>query len=157
MWLSNTVWILNMDAIPCSLRFHRPLFQQMLYGYDAYAFVFSVTGWWSFNSGGMFDHIPRMVSRPLLALIGTKCDLSDWREVTTQEGEELAWDLGCTYLETSTKDNDSIEEAFTEIVQAYARIQRQSPLPVPRKFDSTKRWRKAASALFKRLRRRVRG
>jgi len=48
-------------------------------------------------------------------LIGTKCDL-DRREVTEEEGMELAKSCGYKFLETSAKENINIEKTFFTLV-----------------------------------------
>jgi hypothetical protein len=46
--------------------------------------------------------------------VGNKCDLGLKREVTIQQGEELAKSLGAKYLETSalTDSNGNVKVAF---------------------------------------------
>lgn len=46
-------------------------------------------------------------------LIGNKCDLKELREVTHDEGQELADKLDITFIETSAKDSANISTAFT--------------------------------------------
>ena len=48
-------------------------------------------------------------------LIGTKCDL-DKREVSEEEGQNLAQEYGYKFLETSAKDNININETFETLV-----------------------------------------
>lgn len=45
-------------------------------------------------------------------LIGNKCDWTDKKVITEQQGQELADELGLRYLETSAKTNINVEEAF---------------------------------------------
>lgn len=45
-------------------------------------------------------------------LIGNKCDWEEKRVVSTEEGQELASQLGIPFLEVSAKTNKNIEEAF---------------------------------------------
>ena len=47
-----------------------------------------------------------------LMLVGNKIDLVDERQVTTEEGQALAQELGLTYIETSAKDGTNISDAF---------------------------------------------
>jgi small GTP-binding protein len=47
-----------------------------------------------------------------LMLVGNKIDLVDDREVTTEEGQALAQELGLTYIETSAKNGTNIGDAF---------------------------------------------
>lgn len=45
-------------------------------------------------------------------LIGNKCDWSDKRAVTEEQGRELAEELGIKFMETSAKVNQGVEDAF---------------------------------------------
>jgi len=48
-------------------------------------------------------------------LIGNKCDKSDERSVTYEEGEELAKEFGIGFIETSAKTNYNVDKAFVTI------------------------------------------
>eukprot|EP01097_Dermamoeba_algensis_P003422 TRINITY_DN2391_c0_g1_i1.p1 TRINITY_DN2391_c0_g1~~TRINITY_DN2391_c0_g1_i1.p1 ORF type:complete len:204 (-),score=41.82 TRINITY_DN2391_c0_g1_i1:307-873(-) len=52
-----------------------------------------------------------------IVLIGNKCDLEE-RQVTKNEGLELAKHLNCTFVETSAKTGQNIEACFFECVRA---------------------------------------
>lgn len=45
-------------------------------------------------------------------LVGNKIDLADSRQVSKEEGEALANELGLSYIETSAKTGENIEDAF---------------------------------------------
>ncbi|KAL8243685.1 hypothetical protein R6Q59_009943 [Mikania micrantha] len=45
-------------------------------------------------------------------LIGNKCDWEEKRQVSTEEGQQLADELGIPFLEVSAKSNINIEKAF---------------------------------------------
>ena len=51
-----------------------------------------------------------------IVLAGLKCDMEDSRQVTREQGEELARELNCPFFETSAKNNIHIDDAFTEVV-----------------------------------------
>uniref|UniRef100_A0A7S2CX30 Uncharacterized protein n=1 Tax=Haptolina brevifila TaxID=156173 RepID=A0A7S2CX30_9EUKA len=55
------------------------------------------------------DNAPQTVNK---ILIGNKCDLASKREVTTQQGEQLAREYGMKFLETSARENLNVQEAF---------------------------------------------
>ena len=45
-------------------------------------------------------------------LIGNKCDWEEKRQVSTEQGQQLADELGIPFLEVSAKSNINIEKAF---------------------------------------------
>ena len=51
-------------------------------------------------------------------LIGNKCDLEGERQVSTEEGHELAKELDVPFLETSAKDNSNVEQVFVDMAAA---------------------------------------
>ena len=53
---------------------------------------------------------------PIL-LLGNKCDLEEERQVSKEEGEKLAKELGLNFYETSTKDNINIEKSISELIE----------------------------------------
>ena len=64
-----------------------------------------------------FERIQRCISNQgpetTILLLGNKCDMTDQREVTKEEGERLASDKGISFLETSAINNFNVKEAFT--------------------------------------------
>ena len=50
-------------------------------------------------------------------LVGNKCDLQGPRAVKREEGEKLADEYDMSFFETSAKENESIEDAFTCIAK----------------------------------------
>ena len=45
-------------------------------------------------------------------LIGNKCDWEDKRVVSTEQGQQLANELGIPFMEVSAKSNINVEKAF---------------------------------------------
>lgn len=62
-------------------------------------------------------------------LIGNKCDWSDKKVITEQQGQELAEELGLRYLETSAKTNINVEEAFFALARCVFSPSLPFPLP----------------------------
>ena len=52
-----------------------------------------------------------------------KSDMADRREVSTTEGEQLAQQLQCPFLETSAKMRINIDECFHELVREIKKCQ----------------------------------
>lgn len=52
-----------------------------------------------------------------MVLCGNKCDAEELRQVSKQEGIELAKTYNCPYIETSAKTRINIEEVFYQIVR----------------------------------------
>lgn len=52
-----------------------------------------------------------------IVIVGTKCDLKDLRQVSHDEAQECADNLGFQYIETSSKENINVETLFTTLIQ----------------------------------------
>ena len=50
-------------------------------------------------------------------LVGNKSDRVSEREVSTQEGNALARELGCDFVEASAKNNINVDRAFYDVVR----------------------------------------
>ncbi|MBD3256468.1 MAG: GTP-binding protein [Candidatus Lokiarchaeota archaeon] len=57
-----------------------------------------------------------------LILVGNKIDLVDQRQVSRNQGESLAQELGLSYIETSAKTGENIEDAFKMLALQIIRI-----------------------------------
>lgn len=60
-----------------------------------------------------------------IVLAGSHCEKSTGREVSVQEGYDLAQTLGCHFFEVSTKDRTCVQNAFYDIIRL---LQRQRGL-----------------------------
>jgi GTPase KRas protein len=70
------------------------------------------------NGSGSFGPAPVM-------LVGNKCDRVTEREVSTQEGQALARELGCDFVEASAKNCVNVERAFYDVVRQLRRQKQQ--------------------------------
>ena len=50
-------------------------------------------------------------------LLGNKADLKDQRQVSHEEGRDLALENGYMFMESSCKDNYNVSDAFTTLVE----------------------------------------
>lgn len=60
-------------------------------------------------------------------LVGNKCDRVTEREVSTQEGQALAKQLGCEFVEASAKNCVNVEKAFYDVVRQLRRQRATAP------------------------------
>ncbi|KAF8854404.1 putative small G-protein Ras2, partial [Acephala macrosclerotiorum] len=81
---------------------------------------------YSVDKRSTFDGLRRLHSQILsfkdvdkfpVLIVGNKSDRVTEREVSTQEGFQLAFFLGCEFTESSAKNRKNIEESFEEIVR----------------------------------------
>jgi len=87
---------------------------------EGFLLVYSVTSRDSFeNLKKFFSLILRVKDSnqfPMI-IVGNKCDLADSRQVSTQEGKDLAKSLGCRFIETSSYTKYHVDDAFFELVR----------------------------------------
>lgn len=62
----------------------------------------------------------------IVVLVGNKTDLSDKREVTLQQGEEFAGQVGAIFMETSAKLGHNVKALFRRIAQALPGMEGES-------------------------------
>jgi len=64
-------------------------------------------------------------SKVPMVLVGNKCDLVDEREVSKDDGEDLAKKFGCPFFESSAKNHINVDEAFRELVREVRRAKQE--------------------------------
>ncbi|ERE77707.1 ras-related protein R-Ras2-like protein [Cricetulus griseus] len=92
---------------------------------EGFLLVFSVTDRGSFEEIYKFQRqILRVKDRdefPMI-LIGNKADLDHQRQVTQEEGQQLARQLKVTYMEASAKIRMNVDQAFHELVRVIRQL-----------------------------------
>jgi len=92
--------------------------------YNEKCFCFSRRSTYNHLSSWLTD--ARNLTNPntVIFLIGNKCDLDSQRDVTYDEAKQFADENGLTFLETSAKTGEGVEEAFLETAKRiFANIQ----------------------------------
>nr|XP_029495504.1 ras-related protein R-Ras2-like [Oncorhynchus nerka] len=110
---------------------------------EGFLLVFSVTDRGSFEEIYKFQRqILRVKDRdefPMI-LVGNKADLELQRQVTQEEGQQLARQLKVTYMEASAKIRMNVDQAFHELVRVIRKFQEQEcpPSPEPTRKEKDK-------------------
>ncbi|CAI2376675.1 unnamed protein product [Moneuplotes crassus] len=85
-------------------------------------------------------HASENVSR---ILVGNKCDMDESRQVSTDEGKELADQYNIRFMETSAKESSFVEEAFTlmtkEIKSRVVHTDQRKPSGTGKKLTAPKK------------------
>lgn len=55
-------------------------------------------------------------------LIGNKCDWEEKRAVSTEQGQQLANELGIPFLEVSAKNNINVDKAFYSLASDIKKV-----------------------------------
>lgn len=87
---------------------------------EGFLLIYNVTSRASFDALKKFHtqilRVKDAASFPMI-IVGNKCDMEHQRQVSTQEGKELARSLGCRFIETSAFTKVNVDEAFFELVR----------------------------------------
>ncbi|KAL1865433.1 hypothetical protein VTK73DRAFT_5247 [Phialemonium thermophilum] len=95
---------------------------------EGFLLVYSITSRQSFEEITTFQQqILRVKDKDYfpMVVVGNKCDLESEREVSRQEGENLARSFGCKFIETSAKSRINVDKAFYDIVREIRRYNRE--------------------------------
>jgi len=80
--------------------------------------VYDVTKRESFENLPTWSHqVDQHAPHARKIVIGNKIDLTDQRQVTPEEGRGMGMQLGASFIETSAKTGENVEEAFEKIAQ----------------------------------------
>ena len=66
-------------------------------------------------------------------IVANKCDLENERQVSTQEGRDLAKQFGCKFIETSAKSRYNVDESFFNLVREIRRFSKEAVVAKPEK------------------------
>jgi GTPase KRas protein len=87
---------------------------------EGFLLVYSITSRSSFEEIVTFhQQILRVKDRDKfpVVIIGNKCDLENERQVSFEEGQELARQINCQFIETSAKQRINVEDGFYQLVR----------------------------------------
>eukprot|EP01104_Vermistella_antarctica_P002758 TRINITY_DN12978_c0_g1_i1.p1 TRINITY_DN12978_c0_g1~~TRINITY_DN12978_c0_g1_i1.p1 ORF type:complete len:207 (+),score=42.95 TRINITY_DN12978_c0_g1_i1:77-697(+) len=73
-----------------------------------------------------------------IMLVGNKHDLTERRQVSTEEGRKFAEDNGLVFLETSAKTAENVEEAFFQTCRMIAEKIETGEVQVSSRHDTTR-------------------
>ncbi|KAJ3736945.1 ras protein [Lentinula guzmanii] len=90
---------------------------------QGFILVYSIASRPTFERLDIFRQSMRRVKRgePIFMLVGNKCDKTQEREVSKEDGQALARQFGCEFIETSAKTAQNVERLFTDLVRALRR------------------------------------
>lgn len=86
---------------------------------QGFILVYSIASRATFERLEVFRQAMMKVKRqkPVFMLVGNKCDKQYEREVSREEGMQLARTFGCDFLETSAKTAQNVERLFMSLVR----------------------------------------
>ncbi|KIP06952.1 hypothetical protein PHLGIDRAFT_106413 [Phlebiopsis gigantea 11061_1 CR5-6] len=102
---------------------------------QGFILVYSIASRATFERLEVFRQAMLKVKRtkPVFMLVGNKCDKQYEREVSREEGVNMARNFGCTFLETSAKTAQNVEVLFTTLVRLLRQTKiSEHPIPGPR-------------------------
>ncbi|KAL9072546.1 MAG: hypothetical protein Q9161_003558 [Pseudevernia consocians] len=101
---------------------------------EGFLLVYSITSRQSFEEILTFQQqILRVKDKDYfpIIIVGNKCDLDSEREVSRQEGEQLARQFHCAFIETSAKSRINVDNAFYNIVREIRRYNKEMSSSTP--------------------------
>ncbi|KAI9496913.1 ras-like protein 3, partial [Zychaea mexicana] len=102
--------------------------EQYMRNGEGFILVYSITSRLSFEEISTFyEQVRRVKDHDLfpVVLVGNKCDLESERQVSSQEGRDLARTFGCPFSETSAKQRVRVEDTFHDAVREIRRINKE--------------------------------
>jgi GTPase KRas len=95
---------------------------------EGFLLVYSITSRQSFEEIQQFEQqILRVKDKDYfpIILVGNKCDLENERAVSREEGQALARQFNCRFIETSAKSRVNVDNAFHDLVREIRRYNRE--------------------------------
>ena len=91
---------------------------------NIFIIVYSITSRRSFdNIQQVYEQITNGITKnSICVLLGNKCDLEKQRQVSIQEGEELALLMNCLFSEVSAKTGENVKEIFENAIRAFHNV-----------------------------------
>jgi len=111
---------------------------------EGFILVYSVTSRQSFEEAfALYRQILRFKDRDYFPIIvvGNKCDLESDRQVSSQEGRDLARTWGCGFIETSAKSRINVDQAFHDLVREVRRYTSPTQVHDSRDVKDARKWR----------------
>lgn len=104
---------------------------------QGFVLCYSITSQSTFNDlADLYEQILRVkdTHEVPLVLVGNKCDLDNERVVGREQGQTLARNWNCVFMETSAKAKINVNEVFFDLVR-----QINNRTPVPKKTRTKKK------------------
>ncbi|KAI8338762.1 ras-like protein 3, partial [Chlamydoabsidia padenii] len=102
--------------------------EQYMRNGEGFILVYSITSRLSFDEiSSFYQQIRRVKDKNFfpMILVGNKCDLESDRQVSSQEGHDLAKEFGCPFLETSAKQRIHVDDSFYQVVREIRRMNKR--------------------------------
>lgn len=116
--------LVTIDNENCILDIHDTVYNsyignEYIHNGTGFVFIFSLSSKRSFDKiAEQYNRIVRIKGDSIpRVLLGNKCDLNLFREISTEEAQELAKEMNCEYYEISAKEGINIEAPFFHLVR----------------------------------------
>ena len=131
MLVDDLICILQADDVLYPCDFYHAFRERHITDLNGFILMYSITCKRSFDAISDYYHTIKQVKDsnnfPTI-LLGNKCDYETMRQVSVEEGEELARLLNCPFYEISAKYRINIVESFTDIVREIRILFGSTPL-----------------------------